>query len=258
MASTAPSAASLGFAPQEATQSPLPGGLRRALKSGWYATAPLLFGNPLALAWRRARIDAYMRASELPRVNVGAGKYPMPGWLNLDLVPRHRGVFHADATRALPLPDASVAYLFCEHMIEHLPFAGAQGFLAESFRVLRPGGRIRLATPDLERILALREAASDPVAEAYVAWVTAKHYGSEKPDPVFAVNAMFRFYGHQFIYSRAILQAAVERAGFTEARFQDVGSSEDATLRGLESHGRFIGEPFNRLESMVIEAVKPG
>jgi SAM-dependent methyltransferase len=218
----------------------------------------VLFGNKLALAWRRTRIDAYMRASELPRVNVGAGKYPMPGWLNLDLVPRHRFVHHADATGAMPLPDASVACVFREHMIEHLPFAGAKGFLAEAFRVPRPGGRIRLVTPDMERILALPQGGEDPVATAYLAWATGKHHGSEKPDPVFAVNAMFRFHGHQLIYTRAILGGLVERAGFTGAHFPEVGSSEDATLRGLESHGRFIGEPFNRLASMVVEAVKPG
>jgi SAM-dependent methyltransferase len=251
---TAPHA-SAGAAPPPRASSPL----REAAKSAWYTVAPWLFGNPLATAVRDRSIAAYLAGADLPRVNVGAGKYPMPGWLNFDLVPRQRGVFHADATRSMPLAAGSIALLRSEHMIEHLPYGAGLAFLRESFRVLRPGGRIRLITPDMEKILALREEQADPVATSYVEWVTRQKYPEAAgPDPAFAINAMFRFYGHQFIYTRKLLQQAVERAGFRDAAFLEVGESPEPKLAGLESHGTFIGEPFNRLESMVIEAVKPG
>lgn len=235
-----------------------PTGLRRRLKSAWYGAAPLLFGNPVALALRDRAAAQYLRSADPPRVNVGCGKYPMPGWLNFDLVPRHTGVLHADATRRMPLPDGSVALVRAEHMIEHLPHGAALAFLREVRRVLRPGGRLRLVTPDLARILALMQGTAPGVETDYVAWVTAGRYPqAPAPAPEYAVNAMFRFYGHQFIWSRALLARTMEEAGFTAARFHEVNESDEPLLAGQETHGRFIGEPFNRLESMVLEATRP-
>ncbi len=47
-------------------------------------------------------------------------------------------------------PDGSVDAIYGGQMIEHLqPHTEAMAFLLECHRMLRPGGRIRLTTPDL-------------------------------------------------------------------------------------------------------------
>ena len=54
-----------------------------------------------------------------------------------------------DATLEFPLPDHSFEWIFCEHFVEHLKPSQFL-FLAKEFkRLLKPGGIIRLSTPDL-------------------------------------------------------------------------------------------------------------
>jgi ubiquinone/menaquinone biosynthesis C-methylase UbiE len=60
--------------------------------------------------------------------------------------PRHVFV-EADATR-LPIRDRSVDFIFNSEMIEHLLPAQSEALLAEFARVLKPGGRVLLTTPN--------------------------------------------------------------------------------------------------------------
>jgi ubiquinone/menaquinone biosynthesis C-methylase UbiE len=60
--------------------------------------------------------------------------------------PRHVFV-EADATR-LPIRDRSVDFIFNSEMIEHLQPAQSEALLAEFARVLKPGGRVLLTTPN--------------------------------------------------------------------------------------------------------------
>lgn len=57
-----------------------------------------------------------------------------------------------DLRRGLPWPDASVDAVYSSHVLEHIDRDQAGGFLAESLRVLRPGGVIRVVVPDFERL----------------------------------------------------------------------------------------------------------
>jgi len=50
--------------------------------------------------------------------------------------------------KKLPFPDKSVAAVYSSHALEHIYLAEVAEVLAEAFRVLIPGGMIRLALPD--------------------------------------------------------------------------------------------------------------
>ena len=52
-----------------------------------------------------------------------------------------------------PIPDASVDYIFSEDFVARLPQRSQVAFLAEAFRVLKPGGYHRLTTPCLAAAL---------------------------------------------------------------------------------------------------------
>jgi len=53
-----------------------------------------------------------------------------------------------DAAKPLPLGDATVAHILCEHVLEHIPETRLPALLEEFHRVLRPGGWARVAVPD--------------------------------------------------------------------------------------------------------------
>ena len=58
-------------------------------------------------------------------------------------------VIHSDALSHLAaLPTASLGGIFCAHVIEHMQPAQAMELIRESFRVLKPGSRIVIITPN--------------------------------------------------------------------------------------------------------------
>lgn len=77
------------------------------------------------------------------KLNIGAGEVVIPGFTPID---RKLG------SEAYPLSyaDNSVDEIRASHILEHFTFADSQQALKEWTRVLKPGGRIRLAVPDLE------------------------------------------------------------------------------------------------------------
>jgi hypothetical protein len=77
------------------------------------------------------------------KLNIGAGSTVIPGFTAID---RKLG------TEAFPLQyaDNSVDEIRASHILEHFSFTDAQTALKEWARVLKPGGKIRLAVPDLD------------------------------------------------------------------------------------------------------------
>jgi predicted SAM-dependent methyltransferase len=51
--------------------------------------------------------------------------------------------------KSWPIPDSSVDYIYSEDFIEHVPQRSQVAFLAEAFRVLKPGCYNRVSTPCL-------------------------------------------------------------------------------------------------------------
>jgi len=84
-------------------------------------------------------------------LNVGCGKAKIHGFINID-VNRDADVT-LDVRHGLPYEDNTVDGIYSEHFIEHLTQTEIIRFLRECRRVLKPGGRIRIATPDLDEIV---------------------------------------------------------------------------------------------------------
>ena len=85
-------------------------------------------------------------------VNVGCGAWFDPRWINLDGEATAAGVRRYDCREKLPFADGSVDVVYSSHLIEHLPPAVCVDFVCDIHRVLKSGGVIRLATPDLEKL----------------------------------------------------------------------------------------------------------
>jgi cephalosporin hydroxylase/predicted SAM-dependent methyltransferase len=94
-------------------------------------------------------------SAALRRLNLGCGRRFHQDWLNLDIVPAGPAVIQHNLIEPLPLDDATCSVVYHSHVLEHLPKDQAPAFLAECFRVLVPGGLLRIAVPDLETIARL-------------------------------------------------------------------------------------------------------
>lgn len=86
------------------------------------------------------------------KLNIGCGVTHHPDWINLDVSSFDPSVLNVDITNGLPFSSDSVDACYSSHVLEHLDKNGARDMLAECFRVLKSGGVVRLAVPDLEGI----------------------------------------------------------------------------------------------------------
>lgn len=181
----------------------------------------------------------------MERINVGCGMTPTPGWRNVDnslslrlarfpvlagilralgIVNREQksyidfctraGIAFADATRRLPLVDASADVVYSSHMLEHLTRDQAARFLAEARRVLAPGGILRLAHAYIESGDADRFAGDTLLAEA-----TSETWR----DRLRAVLTGPRH--HLWMYDGVSLSKLVAAAGFEDAVVLEPGAT---------------------------------
>jgi hypothetical protein len=86
-------------------------------------------------------------------VNLGCGSTFHPRWTNFDCFSSSPHVIPCDIRKGLPLNDSSVQAVYSSHLIEHLRPGDACSVTQEAFRVIAPGGTIRLVTPDLETMV---------------------------------------------------------------------------------------------------------
>jgi len=88
------------------------------------------------------------------KLELGSGGHPQPGYVHLDIQPEapHVEIVH-DIAEPFPLPDCSVEEILANHCIEHISWRKISRLVGECYRVLLPGGKIFIRTPDLEFIV---------------------------------------------------------------------------------------------------------
>lgn len=85
-------------------------------------------------------------------INIGCGYIAHPDWINLDIVPVTPIVKSFDLRRGLPASSGTIDACYSSHVLEHLLSEEAKFLVQDCFRVLKPGGILRLVVPDLEDI----------------------------------------------------------------------------------------------------------
>jgi len=174
-------------------------------------------------ARKRAQPAHLVRAASPARLHVGCGDKHLAGWVNVDAQALPGVDVVADVTHGLDFTDVEAIY--AEHFLEHLALGAALDFLLEAHRCLRADGWLRLSTPNLD-------------------WVWMTHYhpelgGDEKMTMALRANRAFHGWGHQFLWNRELLGAALGAAGFTSLRWCRYGSSDLPVFAGIEGHERY-------------------
>lgn len=202
------------------------------------------------------------------KINFGASTNTVPGWINYDNALRHivvsripgaaqllhrlhllggltydahatgamRRLRYADARRRLPHEHSTVDALYSSHMLEHLTWHEAQHFVKEAYRVLRSGGILRIAVPDLE--------------EAVRRYLDGKAQGNDTVDNTeqfvelfFSKDAReFSRYGHRWMYDACTLRALLKGAGFRQVTVESFkhGRCPDVELVDVRSESLFM------------------
>ena len=187
---------------------------------------------------RQIRPEAPATADVL--VNVGCGDQPLPGFVNLDL--DRDADLKLDVRRGLPFADGTVDGIHSEHFVEHLTQGELLAFLRECRRALRPGGVVRVATPDLAEIV---RCYVDPDWHERCGL---KDYGYDwLANPCEMLNVCLRDWGHQHVVDAVELKRLARLAGLAEPAVCATGESRWPFFRGVESRlGRHLVMEFRR------------
>jgi predicted SAM-dependent methyltransferase len=234
--------------------------MKARLKSGW-------LGGPAIALYRASHtlhrtvtgndkrvIQNHLAEQPLKKLQIGCGTHPLDGWLNSDFYPKSKEHIHLDATKRFPLADETLDYVYCEHMIEHINYPSGHSMLKECFRVLKVGGKVRVATPDLAFLIDLYRPDKSPLQVDYV-MAGSIYCNAPVPYDTFVINNFVRDWGHQFIYDEKTLRYSLEQAGFEEITRFGLSQSHDAALQNLEFESRRPPGMLN-LETMTFEGTK--
>lgn len=227
-------------------------------------------------------IGRYFLDHDVRKLLLGCGENVLDGWLNTDVFWwGRRNVRYLDAARRFPFGDEyRFDYVFSEHQIEHFPLSIGLAMLEECFRILKPGGKIRITTPDLRFLIGICREDKSAIEKEYVDWVVnrsafpprsaiEREYADwvanrsalpprlrSVPSDAFVVNRFMRDCGgHQFIYDEKTLSLALLTAGFSDVARCALNESGDDALRGIEHESR-LPRGYLALESMTLEATK--
>jgi predicted SAM-dependent methyltransferase len=241
----------------------MPNALKECLKKSTLLTSLVraVRRNWLWPARRRSVVDAYFAKHLVRKLHLGTGPdFLLDGWLASDLNPHYdRGIVYLDATQPFPFEDRAFEYVFSEHQIEHLTYPEGLFMLRECLRVLKPGGKLRLATPDLRVYLDLFARDLTDQQKRYIRYHMDKFLpGVGLYHPALVLNNEARNWGHRFLYDATTLEDALKKAGFVSLKRCASGESDDPNLKGIEFHGKVVkNEEMNAFETMVFEAQRP-
>jgi len=174
------------------------------------------------------------------KLHLACGTNILPGWTNVDLEPQAASVIRADLTRPLPFADGSVDVIYSEHFIEHIPKQAAYAFVGQCFQKLKPGGRIRVSTPNLARLTRQYEYGKTD------SWRNILWAPETRAD---MVNEGTTFWGHKYLYDWPEIEKMFRKMGFVDISRQKWGNSSAEALNRLESR------PDNG--EIILEACKP-
>jgi SAM-dependent methyltransferase len=162
--------------------------------------------------------------------HLGAGRHRLEGWENYDR--------EVDITKPLPWEPGSVDFIFAEHVIEHVPLAGAVSFADEALRVLKPGGVLRLSFPDATRLMCL------PIADVHGYEGMLARKGLKVPGPAArerCIRSVLTEWGHQSAWTYELAWCLLRAAGFLSVAGCDYGDSMWPELLGVDGHHQAHG-----------------
>jgi len=203
------------------------------------------------------------------KLNLGCGAVRPKGWINVDsslnaylqklpggkFLAKKMGMVAYDSTNVVyanlnkpwKWKNNSVDVVYASHLFEHLTLEAADLFMKESFRVLKPGGTIRIVVPDLYQIckkyLAEYETAPEfSETTRYIMWAINMHREGQYPNVKGLKKWILEWQGyphqHKYMYDKKSLGLIFQQHGFVDILSLEYGKSryinEIADVEGKE------------------------
>ncbi len=173
------------------------------------------------------------------KLHIGCGRNIQEGWVNLDLT--GPADIRADVRNGIPLPDSTVKFIYSEHFLEHLTVQECLRCLRDFYRLLQPGGVIRIATPDLDYVI--DKYLGNWRDQDWLKWPEYRHIATKAE----MLNISFYSWGHRFLYNEEELARRLRNVGFDASRRCSHRVSRYPELCNLETRADSI---------LIMEAIK--
>jgi predicted SAM-dependent methyltransferase len=112
------------------------------------------FSWPVPL-YRRMLLGRRLRERPVLRIHLGCGQVADPRFLNVDARPFPHVQYVTGSMLMPALPPGCADMIYACHLFEHEPFGTQMDVLRRWHKLLKPGGEIRLAVPDFEKVVDL-------------------------------------------------------------------------------------------------------
>lgn len=141
---------------------------------------------------------------------------------------------HHDLRNPLPFPDRSFNFIHSEHLVEHLTLDEGMALFLQCRRVLKDGGVMRIAMPDLDYLVDRYQ--NDWSNQDWLRWPGFDFIKTRAQ----MMNVAMREWGHQYLYNREDLDFRLRECGFSDVRFVVHGYSSVNELNKLETRADSI------------------
>lgn len=140
---------------------------------------------------------------EVVKLNLGCGNKIWPGFINVDLMTSAEPPDVVSDLRSLPFPDDYADEAHAIHVLEHFYLWDVPDLLLEWKRVLKPGGKLVVEVPCMDKILVLFSKPPVILQETFLGLYG--DFASKDPNMI-----------HKWCYSRLHLKSALRHAGFRD------------------------------------------
>jgi SAM-dependent methyltransferase len=194
-------------------------------------------------------------------VQYGAGFCAPRGWVNFDASLSLRcerlplvgkfirtssyrfplNVQYGNILTGLPVADNSCNGVYASHVLEHLSLNEMRRALANTYRILKPGGVFRCLVPDLRSLARTYLSSSSPTAAHE--FVSALGMGREHA-PKSLMQYARLIWGksaHLWMWDCNSMELELRNAGFLNVRRCEYGDASDRMFHQVEELSRFAG-----------------
>jgi len=209
--------------------------------------------------WNQQRLFRQSQRLKVDKLHVGCGDIFLPNWLNITfelreeygIIKNKEGALWLNYNLLKPWPfaDQSIQFIAGSHFIEHLDLNGGIFFFNEAYRVMKPGGIIRMSCPDLltyaeNYIKNNKDFFEDPLIREACTFKNAV-----TPGEIFIAKAYDSGGAHKWFYDFDSLKHLMGSAGFRHVKKTTRRTGQVPDLERIEFSAREI-------ESVYVEAVK--
>jgi SAM-dependent methyltransferase len=204
-----------------------------------------------------------LSASEARFTQFGCGLCAPSRWLNFDASPAMRlqrlpiignlipsgqfgryptNVQYGNIVDGLPIPDESIEFLYCSHVLEHISLAELRYALANCYRHLQPGGIFRLVVPDLATMA--KTYIESNTSEAAHEFMRMTLLGKEhrQRDLLSFIKDWLANSHHLWMYDYNSLSLELNKVGFQNIRRAEFGDSGIEVFNDVENLDRWASE----------------